>query len=411
MSSERLTLGIFGFGCVGSGLYETLRESSFNRAQIKKICIKDPNKSRTAPYALFTTRAEEILNDPEINVVVELIDDVVAAHHIVTTALRKGKAVVTANKKLIAEHLEELIALQRATGGSLLYEAACAASIPIIRNLEEYYDNDLLSEVSGVLNGSTNFILSAIEGGGIFDAALELAQELGYAETDPTLDVEGWDAKYKTTLLLAHAFGLVVDPDEIYHTGITRVTEELQQVAIERRQKIKLVGKCWRENDRAHAYVLPTFVDSDEDLAAVEKEVNGITVVGAFSEKQFFRGKGAGSLPTAAAVMSDISALTYGYRYEYKKSQTKGELKYSSDVVIWAHVSGLAKDELPREKFEVLSKAYSSSKHNYVEGKIHLADLVELARDGRWAIAVLSSATQADLEELNYESIATLNEP
>lgn len=406
MSGKRLTIGIFGFGCVGSGLYETLREAKFNQAHIKRICVKDPNKSRTAPYALFTTDADILLNDPEIDVIVELIDDAEAAYSIVKRALQSGKDVVSANKKLIAEHLDELISLQKETGQSFLYEAACAASIPIIRNLEEYYDNDLLAEVSGILNGSTNFILSAIEEGGTFEAALELAQELGFAETDPTLDVDGWDAKYKTTLLLAHGFGHVVSPENVPHLGIQGISPEIQKVANERRQRIKLVGKCWRKDRKVHALVIPTFIEPGEDLASVEREVNGVTVVGAFSERQFFRGKGAGSLPTAAAVLSDISALTYGYRYEYKKLNRELESTYTSDFKIWAHVGGNDTQQLPTYAFDLISRVHRSPGHNYVEGKIGIQELISLANDGHWSVAALSSSASVELEELKHLSVA-----
>lgn len=406
MPGKRLTLGIFGFGCVGSGLYETLREAKFSQAHIKRICVKDPNKARTAPYALFTTNQDVLLNDPDIDVIVELIDDANAAYEIVTRALKAGKHVVSANKKLIAEHLNELIELQESTGKSLLYEGACAASIPIIRNLEEYYDNDLLAEVSGILNGSTNFILSAIEEGGTYEAALELAQELGFAETDPSLDVDGWDAKFKTTLLLAHGFGHVVDPSRIHHLGIRGITPEIQRVAAERQQRIKLISKCWRVGDKVHAAVLPTFVDRDEELAHVEREVNGVTVVGAFSERQFFRGKGAGSLPTAAAVLSDISALTYDYRYEYKKKNRDSGSKYVPDFKLWAHVSGKDPLQIPTYAFDSISRVHRSPGHTYVEGKIGIAELITLASDGLWSVAALSSSATVQLEKEKHLSVS-----
>lgn len=409
MGTKRLTLGVFGFGCVGSGLYETLRKSGFDQASIKRICIKDDSKTRTAPYVLFTTDKSELLNDPEIDVIVELIDDAAAAFDIVKEALLAGKSVVSANKKMIAEHLQELLDIQVKTGSSFLYEAACAASIPIIRNLEEYYDNDLLEEVSGVLNGSTNFILSALEEGGTYEEALALAQDLGFAESDPSLDVEGWDAKYKTTLLLAHSFGLIVPPNWVPHLGITGVTESLQGIAHERRQQIKLVGKCWREDDLVHASVLPTFVDAEEDLAHVHKEVNGVTVVGAFSERQFFRGKGAGSLPTAAAVMSDISALTYGYKYEYKKHFRTKSVEFSNDFDLWAHVSVPNAETLPLKEFKEVHQVHKSTGISYIEGLIGIGDLLRFSRIPGFTVAALSSTTSKELSKKSNRAILSLN--
>ncbi|KAB2814623.1 homoserine dehydrogenase [Phaeocystidibacter luteus] len=406
MSGKSLTLGVFGFGCVGSGLYETLRQSNFKGANIKRFCIANPDKERSAPNALFTTEADELLNDPEIDVIVELIDNSEAAYQIVTKALRNGKAVVTANKKLLAEHLQELIALQDETGQPILYEGAAAASIPIIRNLEEYYDNDLLREVSGILNGSTNFILSAIEDGGTFDAALELAQKLGFAESDPTLDVDGWDAKFKLTILLAHAFGIVVEPSDIPHVGITRISPQVQRIANERRERVKLVGKCWREDKKVFAHVIPTFVTQEDELNQVENEVNGVVVEGAFSQRQFFRGKGAGSFPTAAAVLSDISALTYDYRYEYKKLNREKDFEFVNDHSIWVHVSGNNRDVLPLYAFEEVVNTFRSPEHSYVEGRIGLRNLINLSKEGNWSAVALSSAAVSQFEKQNNLELA-----
>ncbi|RZJ99697.1 MAG: homoserine dehydrogenase, partial [Flavobacterium sp.] len=160
MSRKKLNIGLFGFGCVGFGLYEVLQKTPGLKANIKNICVKDKDKKREIGAENFTFNKEDIFNDLEINVIVELIDDADAAYEIVTRALRSGKAVVTANKKMVAEHFEELLALQREYNVPLLYEAACCASIPIIRNLEEYYDNDLLESIQGIVNGSTNYILT-----------------------------------------------------------------------------------------------------------------------------------------------------------------------------------------------------------------------------------------------------------
>src|SRR3954470_22490119 len=175
--SKKSIIGLFGFGVVGEGIYQVLNETPSLNASIKKVCIKHPEKPRNAPASLFTTSYDELLLDPEINVIVELIDDADEAYKIVTTALKQKKSVVSANKKLIAEHLTELIRLQEEQGVSFLYEAAVCGSIPIIRNLEEYYDNDLLQSISGIVNGSTNFILSRIREGKAYKEALAQAQQ------------------------------------------------------------------------------------------------------------------------------------------------------------------------------------------------------------------------------------------
>src|SRR5882762_8783323 len=210
---KQLTIGLFGFGVVGEGLYKVLQQTPSLKASIKKVCIKNPGKKRDAPAALFTTDRDEILNDPSINVVVEVINESGPAFEIVSTALKNGKSVVSASKKMIAEHLPELLQLQKETGESFLYESAACASIPVIRNLEEYYDNDLLHGISGIVNGSTNYILTKVSEDKIsFEEALLQAQCEGFAESNPALDIEGTDAVNKLTILLAHAYGIVTPP-------------------------------------------------------------------------------------------------------------------------------------------------------------------------------------------------------
>lgn len=317
-----MKIGIFGFGCVGQGLYETLKRSGTVAATVQRICIRDPHKPRSLSPEWFTTRAEDLLEDPEIDVVVELIDDAEAAYRIVKSALSAGKSVVSANKKLVATHLDELKEIAQAQGVSFLYEGACCASIPIVRNLEEYYDNDLLEGISGIFNGSTNFILSRLaEGGGTYADALALAQELGFAESDPSLDVEGWDAAYKLAILVRHAFGVRVAAEQVLRQGISRLAETDLRYAREKGWKIRLLARAERRGNGLRLSVLPEFVQPDHVLFGVENEYNGVCLRGAFSEEQFFKGKGAGSLPTGSAVLSDLSALRYGYRYEYRKEQ------------------------------------------------------------------------------------------
>src|ERR1700748_1010638 len=221
---KQLTIGLFGFGVVGEGLYKVLQQTPSLKATIKKVCIKDPSKKREAPASLFTTDRDVLLNDPSINVIVEVINESGPAFEIVSRALRSGRSVVSASKKMIAEHLPELLRLQQETGASFLYEAAACASIPVIRNLEEYYDNDLLHSIKAIVNGSTNFILTKMfEEKLSFQEALLLAQQLGFAESDPTLDVDGFDAANKWTFLLTHAYGIVVSTDELVFDGIRHV--------------------------------------------------------------------------------------------------------------------------------------------------------------------------------------------
>lgn len=377
--SKQLTLGVFGFGVVGKGLYDVLRSTPALQASIKKICIKNPGKKRAISPDHFTTSAEELLNDDDINVIVELIDDAEAAYSIVKTALQNGKSVVSANKKMIAAHFEELLHLQHQYGAAFLYEGACCASIPIIRNLEEYYDNDLLSSVKGIVNGSTNYILTKIfEDGLSFKEALLQAQQLGFAESNPALDIEGHDAANKLSILLAHAFGSITPPSEIIYSGITAIKESDAALARQKQLKIKLVATAQKLNDsQLAAFVLPQFVDEHDDLSNVSNEFNGLVTESSFADKHFFKGKGAGAYPTAAAVLSDIAALRYNYKYEYKKYLQQNKLELTNDYYLKVFVSADQIEKIEREHFEWIEEWHNESNNSWIVGIIKAAALQE----------------------------------
>jgi homoserine dehydrogenase len=375
---KNIKLGVFGFGCVGQGLYNVLHQTRGISAEIKKICIKHPEKDRPIDAKFFTTSRDEILNDPEIDVVVELIDEVEAAFEIVSAALRKKKAVVSANKKMIAEHFAELLNLQKKYNTSLLYEASCCASIPVIRNLEEYYDNDLLTSVEGILNGSTNYILTHIfENNKAFNTALKDAQAHGYAESDPSLDVQALDPKYKLLIILVHAFGIILTPDDIFNYGIDHLKEADIRYAREKNARIKLIARCAKNGDKVYALVMPQLVAEQNTLNKVTYEYNGLLLEGAFSEHQFFMGKGAGGSATGSAVLSDISALTYDYRYEYKKLHQQLNHAYTRNLMLDVYVSynGI---EPNINDFESIWVKHESAECNYLVGMINLEKLVSV---------------------------------
>lgn len=374
---KQLTIGLFGFGTVGEGLYRILQQTPSLKASIRKVCIKNPGKKRNAPASLFTTDKDDLLNDPEINVIVEVIDDADAAFEIVSRALKNGKEVVSASKKMLAEHLPALLELQKNEDRSILYEAAACASIPVIRNLEEYYDNDLLHSIRAVVNGSTNFILTKMfEEGLDFKEALLLAQQLGFAESNPALDVEGYDAVNKWTLLLAHAYGIVRHPDNILFTGIQNIHAGDAFVARARNQQIKLVAQAKKlQNGKVAAFVLPQFVNHDEHLAFVKNEYNGVVIESGFADKQFFYGKGAGSFPTASAVLSDIAALRYHYRYEYKKLYHHTPHQLSDNVFLRVYVSFDNLSYVPRERFEWIEEWHAQEERKYLVGVIAFEEL------------------------------------
>lgn len=374
---KELRIGLFGFGVVGEGLYKVLEQTPSLDAVIKKVCIKNYGKKRNAPASLFTTDRDELLNDRDINVIVEVIDDADAAFGIVSTALKNGKDVVSASKKMIAEHFSELLELQKQTGRSFLYESAACASIPVIRNLEEYYDNDLLHSIKAIVNGSTNFILTKMfEEGLDFKQALILAQQAGFAESDPRLDVDGYDAVNKWAFLLTHAYGIIAKPSSLLFNGIQHIHDSDATVARSRQQEIKLVAQAQKlRNGKIAAFVLPQFVPKDDHLAFVKNEYNGVVIESSFADKQFFYGKGAGSFPTASAVLSDISALRYGYKYEYKKLYHHEEHELSDDVYLKVYLSFTDLSFIPRERFEWIDEWHSEEDRKYLSGVIALSDL------------------------------------
>lgn len=379
---KQLTIGLFGFGVVGEGLYQVLQQTPSLKASIRKICIKNPGKKRNAPANLFTTDKDLLLNDPEINVIVEVIDDADAAFAIVSTALQHGKDVVSASKKMIAEHLPALLELQNQTGRSLLYEAAACASIPVIRNLEEYYDNDLLHSIKAIVNGSTNFILTKMfEDKLDFREALLLAQQLGFAESNPKLDVEGFDAVNKWTFLLTHAYGITTTPEKILFNGIQDIRLSDAAIAKEKNYEIKLVAQAKKlQNGKVAAFVLPQFVSHDDHLAFVKNEYNGVVIESGFADKQFFYGKGAGSFPTASAVLSDISALRYQYKYEYKKLYHHKPHELTDDLYLRVYISFSEWKFIPREQFEWIEEWHAGEERKYLVGVIAFDQL----QSGNW---------------------------
>lgn len=375
--SKKLKIGLFGFGVVGQGLHDIIRSQNLN-LEIVKIAIKNAGKQRTLDAHLFTTDHDEILDNPEINTIVELIDDADAAFKIAKKALSSGKNVVSANKKMIATHLAELVKLQAENGTSLLYEGAVCGSIPIIRNLEEYYDNELLHGISGIFNGSSNYILSKIFNEGLaYGTALKQAQDLGFAETDPILDVGGYDPKFKLTIATAHAYGLFIHPDHILNVGIQNISDADIQYAREKNFKIKLVPTARKiSTKQVVTYVLPKFVKADDFLYNVENEYNGVTVQAAFADKQFFFGKGAGGHPTGAAVLSDIAALRYDYRYEYKKYHQQNGLIHTDKVSIEVYLRYVHEYTVEKLEVENISERFSRNDYKYVIGSISLKNLI-----------------------------------
>lgn len=386
MDNKQINIGLFGFGTVGKGLYDVLKKIQPENVSIVKVCVRNVAKhSAEAPELEFTNNADDIFTDSRINFIVELIDDAEAAYGIVKRALQAKIPVVSGNKKMLARHIQEMIQLQRDNDTALLYDASACGSIPVIRNLEEYYDNDLLISVKGILNGSSNFILSKIFNEGMnYAEALKLAQDLGFAESDPTLDIGGWDSLFKLIIITIHAFGVYVEPEQIFTFGIGNMNEHDIQFAHEKRRRVKLVG--WAEKvdeDKLVLSVMPHLLSKQKYIYSVEDEFNGVVIKGLFYYKQFMFGQGAGGFPTGSAVLSDITAQLYDYRYQYKKLQSPHQLHFSNDYKVRIYYRYDSPATLNLLEFSTIHESYYSDTYKYVVGDIELSQLQAQAQSLR----------------------------
>ena len=343
----KIKIGLFGFGVVGQGIYEVVRKSKNANAEIVKICVRSLDKPRSIDRSHFTDSPAEILDNPEIDLIVEVIDDAKASYDIVKSALLKGIPVVSGNKTMLAHHLPEMIEIQKKHNVALLYDASSCGSIPVIRNLEEYYDNDLLLEVKGILNGSSNYILSRVfDHKDSYANALAQAQALGFAESDPSFDIGGYDSLFKLVIITVHALGTYVAPERIFTYGIFTM------------------------------FVMPEFVTPAKYIYSVDDEYNGVVIRGECYDRQFMFGKGAGSLPTASSILSDIMARLHGYRYEYKKLSYIQKPDYTTDITLKIYVRYTDTDIHGILNFTKIHEQYTSEKSNYVIGDILLSELI-----------------------------------
>ena len=377
---SNIKIGLFGFGVVGQGVYEVIRKSKNAHAEIVKICVHDLKKPRQVevPASLLTDKAEDILNNPDINLIVEVINNADDAFSIVKTALEKGVPVVSGSKAMLAKHLPELIELQKKHNVALLYDASSCGSIPVIRNLEEYYDNDLLLEVKGILNGSSNYILSRVfDHKEAYASALRKAQELGFAETDPSFDIEGYDSLFKLVIITMHALGTYVAPEKIFTYGISTIHDSDIQYAREKGVKIKLVAQVVKVSEEHFTmFVMPEFVSPNKYIYSVDDEYNGVVIRGECYDRQFMFGKGAGSLPTASSILSDVMARLHDYRYEYKKQNYLQKPDYTTDITLKIYVRYSETNIQHVLDFESIHEQYISSESNYVIGEIKLSELI-----------------------------------
>ena len=326
MEKKVIRAALLGFGTVGTGVYKVLEKQKEemipklgSQLEISKILVRNLQKaaSKVKNPEILTNNWDEIVKDPEIDIVIELIGGIEPARTYILDALNAGKHVVTANKDLIAAHGKELLDAAEANHVDFLFEAAVAGGIPIIRPLKECLAGNHMAEVMGIVNGTTNFILTKMTQDGMeFKDALALATELGYAEADPTADIEGLDAGRKVAIMASIAFNSRVTFDDVYTEGITKITASDIRYAKETGSVIKLLGVARNTPEGIEVRVHPMLIPERHPLASVNDSFNAVFVHGDAVDDAMFYGRGAGELPTASAVVGDIFDIARNLQYE-----------------------------------------------------------------------------------------------
>ncbi len=312
MENKKIKIGLIGLGTVGTGVFKTLR--AFENIEITKIAVKNINKSRNIENfdnSILTADCYEVVNDPEIDIVCELIGGVEPAFSLIKKAIENGKHIVTANKELLAKHGEELFNFAEEHNKVVLYEAAIAGGIPLIMPIKTILAGNKIHKVEAILNGTTNYILTKMDvQGASYADVLKEAQDLGYAETDPTGDVEGFDAAYKITTLATLAFKKRIKLENVYREGITKIRAQDMKAANDLGYKIKLIASAKiDENNNADVRVHPMLVSKKSTLAHIDYVTNAVSLSGHPVGDVTLSGPGAGEFPTASSVVGDILAI------------------------------------------------------------------------------------------------------
>ena len=315
MENNVLKIGIIGLGVVGTGVVKAL--SKFDNIKILKAAVRNKNKKREIDVQYITDDPFEIANDPEIDVVVEVAGGVDPCLEVLKTAIKNKKHIVTANKELLAKFGDEIFSLANENNVTVLYEAAVAGGIPIIGPIKTTLRGNEFNKVMGILNGTTNYILTKMEEDGVsYLECLKDAQKLGYAEADPTNDVEGFDTMFKIAILSNIVFHKKIDYKKIYREGITKITQDDIKCAKELGYKIKLIGLAQKlENDELDIRVHPVLVEENSMLAKISNAINTVQLEGCPVGSVMFTGPGAGEGPTASSVVGDILAIAAEISY------------------------------------------------------------------------------------------------
>jgi homoserine dehydrogenase len=344
---QAISVGLLGLGTVGSGvvrIIENHQDKLIHQVgcpvKVKKILVQDVEKERSVKVdpSLLTMNPSDIIEDPEIEVVIEVMGGIENTRAHMLQALKNKKNVVTANKDLMAVHGSELLTAAKENGCDLFFEASVAGGIPILRSLVDGLASDRITKMMGIVNGTTNYILTKMSQEGLaYASVLKEAQELGYAEANPAADVEGLDAARKMAILGTLGFSMQIDLDDVKVKGITSVTEDDLQYAKQLGYTMKLLGIAVREGDKVEVCVEPALLPSSHPLASVNNEYNAVYVYGEAVGETMFYGPGAGSLPTATAVVSDLVGVIKNMRLGVNgsamiKPQYEKQLKDDGEV-------------------------------------------------------------------------------
>lgn len=322
--SVKVRIGLLGLGTVGSGVYQIIQNHQTQLKQqvgcaveVSKVLVRDLNKKRDVEIArdILTTDVKDIIENPDIDIVVEVLGGIEPSKEYLIKALKNKKHVVTANKDVIAQNGQELLNLAKENGCDLFYEASVAGGIPIIRSLVDGLAADKITKMLGIVNGTTNYILTKMSNEGTtYSDAIDQAKALGFAEADPSSDVEGFDAARKMVILSSLAFSMNIELSDVYTEGITKISQEDIEYAKQLGYTIKLLGLATRTNGEVEVSVQPTLVPNHHPLAAVENEYNAVYIYGEAVGETMFYGPGAGGLPTATSIVSDIVAVIKNMR-------------------------------------------------------------------------------------------------
>jgi homoserine dehydrogenase len=416
MKMNEISIGLLGLGTVGSGVVQIIEDHQEKLMyqvgcpiKVKKILVKSLDKERAIEVdpSVLTTDVNEVLFDPEIDVVVEVMGGVEQTKKLLIQALQNQKHVVTANKDLMAVHGSELLTVAAENGCDLFFEASVAGGIPIIRTIVDGLASDRITKMMGIVNGTTNYILTKMsKDGASYDEVLKEAQQLGFAEADPTSDVEGLDAARKMTILATLGFSMKIDLDDVSVQGITGITEEDLQYGKQLGYTMKLIGMAQEDEGKVEVSVQPTFLSNSHPLASVQNEYNAVFVCGEAVGETMFYGPGAGSLPTATSIVSDLVVVMKNMRLgvngksaispQYQKNMKSADeifskyflrLQVSDAIGVFAEITSLFAEhnisfekilQLPikkREVAEVVLVTHHASKKDFEDILGRLRDL------------------------------------